>query len=189
MKALFHGAVVLLVAAGLAAPCWGQRGIPIPRVAPAPVHFPVHVPHGSNRGGGGIDVDPLTVILGIAGVVGAGVAVALGIRAWRNRAIAYVRITHTPPGEAPEEIRRAWVGVELPLRRAEVEPQQLPTVGAVSNQGWECTTGYIVDGRTAVRCLASHSPDAALWWRENAPHVVASGYRLCFPSAVCERLG
>jgi hypothetical protein len=46
--------------------------------------------------------------------------------------------------------------------------------------------GYAVNGRAAVKALASHSPEAAAWWRTNAPHVLASGYRLWFPSDVCE---
>src|SRR5262245_29015032 len=29
-----------------------------------------------------------------------------------------VRVTAVPPGEAPEDVRRAWVGLELPLARS-----------------------------------------------------------------------
>jgi len=58
----------------------------------------------------------------------------------------------------------------------------------LSQQAPEMTTGYAVDGRAAVRALASHSPEAAAWWREHAPHVVARGGRLWFPCEVCEVL-
>jgi len=27
----------------------------------------------------------------------------------------YIRIVAVPPGEAPEEVRKAWVGVRIPL--------------------------------------------------------------------------
>jgi hypothetical protein len=127
-----------------------------------------------------------TVLAAVVVVVGAAV---FGVRAWKNRVVGHLRIVDTPPGEAPEEIRRAWVGVELPLRRGEGEPQQLTTVGAVSNEGPELTTGYVVDGRAAVRALESHAPDAAEWWRQHAPHVLARRYRLCFPCRCCERIG
>jgi hypothetical protein len=59
-----------------------------------------------------------------------GLIVFLVVRS--NRTVAYVRIVRTPPGEAPEEIRRAWVGVELPLRRHETNPQCHPTEGVLS---------------------------------------------------------
>jgi hypothetical protein len=125
-------------------------------------------------------------MVALVGVVLAGV---FAVHAWRNRTVAYVRIIHTPPGEAPEEIRRAWVGLELPLRRGESEPRPLETVGVLSNQDPEVTTGYVVDGRKAVKSLGSRSPEAAAWWRENAPQVIRPGYWLLFPSAVCERMG
>ena len=47
---------------------------------------------------------------------------------------------------------------------------------------------YAVDGKTALDFLASASPDAAAWWRENAPEISSSGYQLVFPAEVCERL-
>jgi hypothetical protein len=100
-----------------------------------------------------------------------------------------LRIVQTPPGEAPEEIRRAWVGVELPLRRGQTERVDLKSVGVLSQQGFEITTGYAVDGRAAVNALDSQAPHAGAWWREHAPHVVARGYRLMFPSDVCEVVG
>ena len=46
---------------------------------------------------------------------------ALGARLWDRRKgviterVERVRIIGTPPGEAPEEVRRAWVGMVLPL--------------------------------------------------------------------------
>ena len=48
--------------------------------------------------------------------------------------------------------------------------------------------GYVIAGRKAVNALASQSPEAARWWRENAPHVLARGYELIFPLDCCERV-
>jgi hypothetical protein len=125
-------------------------------------------------------------------VIGAGavtaVGLVLGVRAWRNRTVAYLRILRIPPGEAPEIIRRAWVGIELPLRRSETDPQPMESVGVLSGQGPALRTGYAVDARKAVKVLATRSPAVAAWWLNNAPHVLAAGYRLFFPSEVCERV-
>jgi hypothetical protein len=134
-------------------------------------------------------VDPGAVIAGWVVSAGAVVGLVFCVRAWRNRTVAHLRIVRLPPGEAPEEIRRAWVGIELPLRRGESEPSLHQTVGVLSQRGFKTTVGYVVDGRRAIRSLDSQLPAAAAWWREHAPHVVVSGYRLFFPAEVCERLG
>ncbi|HEY7315037.1 MAG TPA: hypothetical protein VH643_37170 [Gemmataceae bacterium] len=44
----------------------------------------------------------------------------------------FVRIIATPPGEAPEEIRQAWLGLELPLAAGETGPHNVPTGGVLS---------------------------------------------------------
>jgi hypothetical protein len=103
----------------------------------------------------------------------------------RAGAASRIRIIATPPGDAAESIRRAWVGVELPLIAGEQQPQSLSVVGVLSGAAGS-TVGYAVDGQTAVNLLASHDPNAADWWRENAPHVLAAGYQLIFPADVCE---
>jgi hypothetical protein len=55
-------------------------------------------------------------------------------------------ITSTPPGFAPEEIRKEWVGVTLPVRG-----QQEP--------------GVSVLGREAIELLKEKSPQGYKWWR------------------------
>jgi hypothetical protein len=128
----------------------------------------------------------LAVIFAILG--GAGCLVI--VRCVRmNRTVAHLRIVRTPHGEAPEEIRRAWVGVELPLRRSETEPGTHLTEGILSRGDLVSAAGYAVDGRAAVKALESHAPEAAAWWRKYAPHVLSRGYRFLFPSDVCERAG
>lgn len=174
-------------------PCWAQRGVPVPvpRVAP---HVPVpHViPHGgpSHGAGGDDNANPWLIIGGIVAAVVVIFVIVLMVRSYRNRpsAIVHIRIVTLPPGEAPESIRRAWVGMELPLAVGEGAARQLQTVGAVSNRGAEVSTGYLVDGPKALAALEFGAPEAAAWWRQNAPHVAAAGYRFCFPEEVCEKV-
>jgi hypothetical protein len=47
--------------------------------------------------------------------------------------------------------------------------------------------GYAVDGAEAVKILSETSAEAAAWWRDNAPHVLARGYRLIFEAEVCKQ--
>jgi hypothetical protein len=188
-----HPAILALVMMTVCvSPLAAQRGgirIPSPPSVPAPRVMPVPhgVPHTDRSQGGGDGVDPLVILGCIAGAAALGVAGFLGVRAWRNRTVGHVRVVHTPPGEAPEDIRRAWVGVELPLNRRSLEPQPLPSVGVLSQQGILVAPGYFVEGRKAVAALADHDSAAADWWRQNAPHVLAKGYPLFFPENVCER--
>jgi hypothetical protein len=188
---------VVLVCAVLAGPCWAQEGIPLPRFEPPPIRigpppvpvFPTHPVAGRGDDSGGPQpANPALAIGFIAGMV-ALVVLPVVFAAWMSRAVAHVRVVSTPPGEAPEEIRRAWVGVKLPLRRWETKPDLHLTEGVLYRQTSTMTSGYAVNGRAAVEALASHSPEAAAWWRTHAPHVVARGYRLWFPLDVCERVG
>jgi hypothetical protein len=157
-------------------------------IYPGPSHTPSH----TSTSGHSDDSDSWVVPVVIFSGLGSLLVLALGLGAWANRVVANVRIVRTPPGEAPEAIRRAWVGVELPLRQGETKAGPHLTVGVLSQQGAETMmagSGYAVDGRAAVQALAAHSPEAAAWWREHAPHVLEPGYRLWFPREVCERVG
>jgi hypothetical protein len=111
-----------------------------------------------------------------------------------------IRVINTPPGEAPEDIRRAWVGLVLPL--AGFRPRQKTwtsgvLIGPRSHLGFlaAALSGrlkrqvvYNVIGRVAIDALAAHSPQAAAWWRQNAAHVLRRGWRLGFPAEVCEEV-
>jgi hypothetical protein len=184
MRSVFRVALVLFLCAVFANHCWGQGGVRQPPIGPILHPLPPIITEHPQSGSGSRGA-ALPVILVLAALVGVCVAAGFAGVAWRNRIIAGLLIKRTPPGEAPEHIRRAWVGLTLPLARAEMEPRALRTVGVLSHQDSEMTVGYAVDGRKAVRFLASHEPEAAAWWRENAPHVLAQGYRLFFPSEVC----
>jgi hypothetical protein len=145
-------------------------------------------PHPSHHGGGGVDVDWFSVALVGGAAVGGVVVLVFVLYYWLNRTVAYVRITQTPPGEAPEEIRRAWVGIDLPLRRGASWPRPQQSLGVLTGRAPEVMTGFLVDGNKAIDALASHAPEAADWWRQHAPHVVRRGFRLFFPVEVCERV-
>jgi hypothetical protein len=114
----------------------------------------------------------------------------------------FVRIVDVPPGEAPEEVRRAWVGLELPLVAGETGPRPVRGVGVLSGPrtffgqllalltGRSCQAyGYVIDAHQALVLLAEKAPWAAQWWRESAPHAVEPGRRFIFAAEVCERAG
>jgi hypothetical protein len=110
----------------------------------------------------------------------------------------FVRIIATPPGEAPEEVRRAWVGLELPLAAGENGPRTIPVGGVLTGARtfwgklFKLLTGqrryghgYVVDAAQALVLLAERAPWAAQWWRECAPHCWQPGFLFLFPAACC----
>ena len=112
-----------------------------------------------------------------------------------------VRIISVPPGEAPEDIRRAWVGLTLPLAPGEVGPRPLPAFGVVSGprtrvgQLWRVVTGrapksmqYVIRIDDALAALERASPEAAAWWRANTPDLVGSRRLFGFAAEVCEEI-
>jgi hypothetical protein len=112
-----------------------------------------------------------------------------------------VLITAVPPGEAPEEIRQAWVGLVLPVAEGESGPTELPGFGVLSGrpEPFNClwrrflgrtTTaiGYAVPADTAVAILERASPKAAAWWFENTPHLLGVGICLGFAAEVCKEV-
>jgi hypothetical protein len=128
-------------------------------------------------------------MIGLAVVVFA-VLVCYLIGALRKKAAprARIRIKAMPPGEPPEWVRSAWVGLELPLIAGQVRPEGGTVHQAVSFREVSLTGGYAVDGKTAVKILQSANTEAAQWWRDNAPEVLYPGNQMVFPADVCERL-
>jgi hypothetical protein len=113
----------------------------------------------------------------------------------------FIRIIATPPGEAPEEVRRAWVGLELPLAAGETGPRDLPVGGVLTGARTflgklfnlltgqrRYAHGYVIDAPQALVLLAEKSPRAALWWREHAPHCWQPGQVFLFHPEVCAEL-
>jgi hypothetical protein len=122
------------------------------------------------------------------GVLSAIALVALTLWWWSNRTVGYLRIKGIPQGEAPIEIRRAWVGVEIPLRKSECMPSEHPATGILSGDATGTQFGYAVSGRVAVKILSAQNPEAAQWWRENAAHVLWWEYPMLFEASVCHQI-
>jgi len=111
-----------------------------------------------------------------------------------------IRITSVPPGEAPLWVRERWVGLELPAH-GPASPRHYRTFGVVTGprsflaQWWAAllgrtqrTSGYAVSGQAALAVLEAAHPDAAAWWRENAPHHFRWGRYLVFHDSACTPL-
>lgn len=91
-----------------------------------------------------------------------------------------IRIVLTPPGFAPENIRKEWIGVEIPL----VTQEQLdedPPVGRIGNEN---VGGYVVLLSAAVTALRkAGKQEAADFWDS-----LSIGTYLEFKRDVCERV-
>ena len=112
-----------------------------------------------------------------------------------------VRIVNVPPGEAPEAVRRAWVGLVLPLAPGETRPRSVPSFGVLTGpRGWggqilrlltgryNRTSQYVVPVDAAIEVLERASPEAAAWWRENMPDLIGAGRTFGFAADVCEEI-
>ena len=112
-----------------------------------------------------------------------------------------IRIKSIPPGEAPEDVRRAWIGLELPVPPRFAGRTRGLGVGVLSGpKSWfgillatlfgqaRRQDGYVVEASVAVNLLAVRAPEAAAWWRTNAAHVLVPGRCFVFAAACCEEL-
>jgi hypothetical protein len=111
---------------------------------------------------------------------------------------AFIRIISTPPGEAPEDIRRAWVGVRIPLPLFRERAGDYLSAGVITGPKsfFELLLalftgqlrkrhGYAVAVVEALMALEASHPAAAKWWRENAPQVLMPGKVFVFSAEVC----
>jgi hypothetical protein len=112
-----------------------------------------------------------------------------------------IRIKSTPPGEAPEHIRQAWIGLVIPVpsrfagRRKHIGigvqsglmRRLVALFGALLGIG-QRHVGYVVESRVAIELLAARSPEAAAWWRENVPRFTESGRYFMFAADSCEEV-
>lgn len=112
-----------------------------------------------------------------------------------------IRIKSTPPGEAPEHVRQAWIGLVLPIPARYATSRKAPMAGVLSGPQTIISTilalfrgqisfvpGYVVAADTAIEILSRHSPDAASWWRQNAARAIAPGKHFVFAKDVCEEI-
>jgi hypothetical protein len=123
-----------------------------------------------------------------------------------HRSMACIQIIDVPPGPAPEWVRREWVGLVLSLPEGPIGRRRVwsglfllqPRTGCLSNPvamylyAWMTgnirkVDGYAVEARRAVDVLAMDSPEAADWWRQNAPELLRPGRMFVFHAEVCEQ--
>jgi hypothetical protein len=150
-----------------------SRPLPIPHVPPDPTAParpvppapPTPVPSSSARAAGRDDSRQLTatdpggvIVLGLIALGALGLLTAVVVAARKSRASqGCIRIISIPPGEAPDHIRAAWVGLELPLATTRDQGQELTAMGVLS---WTpgSMRGYVVEGRAALKHLVSCPP-------------------------------
>ena len=112
-----------------------------------------------------------------------------------------IRITSIPPGEAPEHVRKAWIGLVLPVPDRFAGSRETLGFGVLSAPRTfvgalialclgraKRETGYIVAADRAIEILTLHAPYAAAWWRENASRVIAPGRHFVFARDACEEI-
>jgi hypothetical protein len=109
-----------------------------------------------------------------------------------------VRIVKRPHGEAPEDVRDAWIGLLLPVLPCYSRVVGRRSLGVLSGpRSWLAMwfteligrdprkRSYLVDTAAAVNLLENVNPVAATWWRTNAPHLFKSGRCLRFDEECC----
>jgi len=113
-----------------------------------------------------------------------------------------IEITSLPPGDAPSEVRAAWIGLRLKIATGNLEPQVYYVSGIHTRfDGWlwrlalrlriyrpflEKMVGYAIELMPAVWVLEQAGQvSAAMWWCENTPHLVKPGQMVIFPSSCC----
>ena len=89
-----------------------------------------------------------------------------------------IRIVSTPPGQAPDEVRKSWVGLVIPLPEQDNGGLQMGVRGGKPKQ----LGGYQVYTTEALDILRKKSPEAAEWFEENA----FLSLRFVFAKEVCE---
>lgn len=95
-----------------------------------------------------------------------------------------IRIVAAPSGEAPEWVRKGWIGLVLPLNPLLPSLRADFCIGVVS--GKRATVGgYSVEAVMAVEILEQQSLEAARWWRENT-NWIQPGRHLIFCPQACE---
>ncbi len=76
-------------------------------------------------------------------------------------------ITSVPSGEAPLEVRKAWVGLEMPINCI----HDFGCLGVLTGKPSEGQIRYWVSQDEALQILNKVHPDAATWWYQHGyPH-------------------
>ena len=111
-----------------------------------------------------------------------------------------IRIVACPPGEAPQAVREAWIGLDLPLPPGRGSRQgRWRGFGVLSGpRAWwqelipillgrvRRHNGYAVNALEAVNRLALKDPEAAAWWRQHCAHALTGKRFFIFAAEACE---
>ena len=82
--------------------------------------------------------------------------------------MASFRIVSIPKGPAPEEARKKWIGLVLPLKGS-FNPGEGAYESDFSLKRQQARSIVTVPVRTALDELAKKSPEAAQWFYDNLP--------------------
>ena len=113
-----------------------------------------------------------------------------------------IRIIKIPIGEAPEDVRKAWVGLVLPLAEGRWgQRRKWAVFGVVSGPKsflqkvlamllgkHTVLNGYGVKASVALGILAQRAPEAAEWWSENTPQFLQPNWYFVFDAESCEEV-
>jgi hypothetical protein len=97
--------------------------------------------------------------------------------------MAQVKIIAVPPGQAPDWVRKEWIGLVLPV--AENVPSDTFAMGVLGGKV-ENPDGFPVETVAAIKALDDKSPRAAQWWKDHVyPNLMPW---LVFHRNVCQLL-
>ncbi|MCX6787527.1 MAG: hypothetical protein NTY93_03365 [Candidatus Kaiserbacteria bacterium] len=103
-----------------------------------------------------------------------------------------IRIIAVPPGQAPEDVRKQWVGVEIPLLPNQDFRKGFVTRGVLEGKpDRQNMDGYHVNTDAAICALkAKNTKDAEMavkWWDDwRKSPLGRTCYALVFAKEVCE---
>ena len=100
-----------------------------------------------------------------------------------------IKFIGVPPGQAPDWVRKEWIGVEVPLIEG---PPLNPALlaGALGGKADPRSFGgYRVEPVVAFAALREKSPEAADWWETRFPPGRSGLVELVFARDVCELVG
>lgn len=78
-----------------------------------------------------------------------------------------IEIVEMPHGDAPDWVRRAWVGCVFPNIANTCGHVPILSTGVLDQANWRGIAGYIVEQAAALQVLAVLSPEAAAWFEGN----------------------
>ena len=98
----------------------------------------------------------------------------------------WIEIIDMPEGEAPEWVRKEWIGLKLPLFYG-ASPNTCCR-GVVTWDKVPCGSGYNVLVIDALKILSLESPEAVKWWKEESIYkeVGIEGGLFIFNEKACE---